>query len=169
MSTGRHGFRQLFTVPRNRRAVLASVIVMFMQQFCGVNVIAYYSTNVFLQAGFTQQSAFLASFGWGAINWLFALPAIWTIDTFGRRNLLLFTFPFMALFMFLAGFAFWIPETGNARVAVVTLAMYLFSECLEIIQVSSEAEFNLVRLCLLTWRRTCAVHVLCGGLPSVPP
>lgn len=101
---------------------------MFMQQFCGVNVIAYYSTNVFLQAGFSQQSAFLASFGWGAINWIFALPAIWTIDTFGRRNLLVTTFPFMAIFMFMAGFAFWIPGQ-TARVGIVTLAMYLFSKC----------------------------------------
>jgi Sugar (and other) transporter len=29
---------ELFTVPRNRRAALASFIVMYMQQFCGVNV-----------------------------------------------------------------------------------------------------------------------------------
>lgn len=31
-----------------------------------------------------------------AINFLFAFPAVYTIDTFGRRNLLLFTFPNMA-------------------------------------------------------------------------
>jgi MFS family permease len=29
-------FLELFTVPRNRRAALASWIVMFMQQFCGM-------------------------------------------------------------------------------------------------------------------------------------
>jgi MFS family permease len=40
-------FLELFTVPRNRRATLATWIVMFMQQFCGVNVIAYYSTTIF--------------------------------------------------------------------------------------------------------------------------
>ncbi|KAJ9366027.1 hypothetical protein DTO280E4_323 [Paecilomyces variotii] len=39
-------FMELFTVPRNARATLASWIVMFMQQFCGVNVIAYYSTTI---------------------------------------------------------------------------------------------------------------------------
>lgn len=38
---------ELFTIPRNRRAALASWIVMFMQQFCGVNIIAYYSTTIF--------------------------------------------------------------------------------------------------------------------------
>lgn len=40
-------FIELFTIPRNRRATLASWIVMFMQQFCGVNIIAYYSTTIF--------------------------------------------------------------------------------------------------------------------------
>lgn len=29
-------FLEIFTVPRNRRAMYASQIVMFMQQFCGV-------------------------------------------------------------------------------------------------------------------------------------
>jgi hypothetical protein len=31
----------------------------------------------------------------GLVNFVFAWPAIWTIDTFGRRTLLLFTFPQM--------------------------------------------------------------------------
>ena len=121
-----HRFVELFTIPRNRRAALASFIVMFMQQFCGINAVAYYSTNLFLQAGFSRTSAFLASFGFGAVNFLFALPAVKTIDTFGRRNLLLTTFPLMSLFLLLTGFAFWIPEDGNARIGVVTLGIYLF-------------------------------------------
>jgi len=39
--------------------------------------------------------------GFGIINFVFAIPAVRTIDTFGRRNLLLFTFPLMALCMLL--------------------------------------------------------------------
>jgi MFS family permease len=96
-----------------------------MQQFCGVNVIAYYSTQVFVEARFSLTQAFLASFGFGAVNFLFALPAVWTIDTFGRRNLLLTTFPLMSIFLLMTGFAFWIPE-GNGRLAVVALGIYLF-------------------------------------------
>lgn len=37
---------QLFTHQRSRHAMYASVTVMFLQQFCGVNVLAYYSTTV---------------------------------------------------------------------------------------------------------------------------
>jgi Sugar (and other) transporter len=39
LNTGRNKLLELIRVPRNRRAMLASEIVMFMQQFCGVNVI----------------------------------------------------------------------------------------------------------------------------------
>ncbi|OJT05084.1 Major myo-inositol transporter IolT [Trametes pubescens] len=127
IQTGRSLFLELFTVPRNRRATLASTIVMFMQQFCGINVIAYYSSNIFAQANFTQIQALIASWGFGMINWVFAFPAVWTIDTFGRRNLLLTTFPLMAVFLLLTGFAFYVPEENNARIGVVALGIYLFA------------------------------------------
>ncbi len=39
------------------------------QQFCGVNVIAYYSSEIFLQAGVSEVGALSASLGWGVINW----------------------------------------------------------------------------------------------------
>lgn len=96
------------------------------RQFCGVNVIAYYSSTVFVEGGLSEISALLASFGFGLINWLFAFPAVITIDTFGRRNLLLVTFPLMSLFLLLTGFAFFIPET-KARTGVIALGIYLFA------------------------------------------
>ncbi|PWY88187.1 hypothetical protein BO70DRAFT_177295 [Aspergillus heteromorphus CBS 117.55] len=122
-------FLELFTIPRNRRATLATWIVMFLQQFCGVNVIAYYSTTIFEDSGYSTQQALLASMGTGILNWVFALPAFFTIDTWGRRNLLLFTFPFLAIFLLWSGFSFWIDAddpTSKKRVAMVTTGMYLF-------------------------------------------
>lgn len=47
-------------------------IVMFMQQFCGVNVIAYYSSSIFEDSGFDTLTALGASMGFGVINFLFA-------------------------------------------------------------------------------------------------
>ncbi|EED20156.1 MFS sugar transporter, putative [Talaromyces stipitatus ATCC 10500] len=122
-------FMELFTIGRNRRATIGSWIVMFMQQFCGVNVIAYYSTTIFTSSGYSIQSALLASMGTGILNWVFALPATLTIDTFGRRNLLLTTFPFLAICLLWTGFSFWIePDIPDSkkRVAMVTTGMYLF-------------------------------------------
>ncbi|KAH9018016.1 MFS sugar transporter [Lactarius pseudohatsudake] len=74
---------------------------------------------------FIEIRALLASWGFGALNFVMALPAVYTIDTFGRRNLLLVTFPLMSLFLLMTGFAFWIPE-GNGQIAVVALGIYLF-------------------------------------------
>ena len=98
---------------------------------CGVNVIAYYSTTIFTDSGYSETSALLASMGTGILNWVFAIPALFTIDTWGRRNLLLFTFPFLGLCLLWTGFSFWIdPDDSSSkkRVAMVTTGMYLF-EC----------------------------------------
>ncbi|KAE8145652.1 hypothetical protein BDV25DRAFT_144448 [Aspergillus avenaceus] len=127
MKLGQNKILEMITVPRNRRALIASELVMFLQQFCGVNVIAYYSSEIFLEAT-NQRNALTASLGWGLINWLFAIPAVYTIDTFGRRNLLLTTFPLMSLSMFFTGFSFWIPQEthSSARLACIALGTYFF-------------------------------------------
>jgi len=119
----------LFTDGRSARALLASVTCMFFQQFCGVNVIAYYSTIILLRAGSQPTPALLASLGFGVINFVFALPAFWTIDTFGRRSLLLATFPFMAVCHALISIAFGVTnsnQTSNLRIGLTIASMYLF-------------------------------------------
>jgi hypothetical protein len=119
-------FFELFTVDRCRRALTASVICMFLQQMCGVNVTVYYSSKIMKEnANLPDRRALLLSAGFGIINFLFAFPAVWTIDTFGRRNLLLFTFPFMAIFQFIMVIAVSLPD-GTPRRALAIMGMYLF-------------------------------------------
>jgi hypothetical protein len=60
-----------------------------------INIIAFYAATIFVDAGFSTKDALLVSWGFGLTNFAFAWPAVWTIDTFGRRGLLLFTFPNM--------------------------------------------------------------------------
>jgi sugar porter (SP) family MFS transporter len=122
---GKHLFREMFTIPRNRRAAQSSFFVMFMQQFCGVNAIMYYSSSMFREAGFDTRMALITSLGCGITNWIFALPAVYTIDTFGRRNLLLTTFPLMCIFLLFTGFSFYIPDQ-TSRTACVATGIYLF-------------------------------------------
>ncbi|KAK4574529.1 hypothetical protein LTR86_001370 [Recurvomyces mirabilis] len=118
---------ELFTIPRVRRATLASFTVMIAQQMCGINIIAFYSSSVFQQAGATVLHSLLASFGFGLVNFVFAFPAVWTIDTFGRRALLLFTFPNMAWTLLAAGLCFLIPKDSSAHLACVALFIYMFA------------------------------------------
>lgn len=119
---------EMFTIRRNRNGALGAWIVMFMQQFCGINVIAYYSSSIFIESNLSEVKAMLASWGFGMINFVFAIPAIYTIDTFGRRNLLLTTFPLMAIFLLVAGFSFLTPEDNEkGRLAGVATGIYLFT------------------------------------------
>jgi hypothetical protein len=70
-------FFELFTVKRVKRATLASFVVMIAQQMCGINIIAFYSSTIFVNAGYSQKQALLASFGFGLVNFVFAFPAVW--------------------------------------------------------------------------------------------
>ncbi|RMD42793.1 hypothetical protein DV735_g2371, partial [Chaetothyriales sp. CBS 134920] len=117
---------ELFTIPRIRRATQASGIVMIAQQMCGINIIAFYSSTVFAEAGASYTASLFASWGFGLINFLFAWPAVWTIDTFGRRALLLFTFPNMCWTLLATGFCFWIPKDSKAHLGLIALFIYLF-------------------------------------------
>ncbi|KAI9775686.1 MAG: hypothetical protein M1839_000953 [Geoglossum umbratile] len=120
-------FIELFTIPRVRRATLASWTVMIAQQMCGINIIAFYSSTIFVNAGASAKNALLASFGFGLVNFVFAWPAVWTIDTYGRRTLLLFTFPQMAWTLLAAGFCFYIPEGNPAHLGMIAMFVFLFA------------------------------------------
>lgn len=96
-----------------------------------VNIIAYYSTKIFTDAGFSRETALLASFGCGAVNWLGAFPAVLTIDRLGRRYLLLITLPALASCLFWAGSGFAIQNNNNnndsnLRTSVVVASIYIF-------------------------------------------
>jgi MFS family permease len=120
-------FIQLFTIPRVRRATLASFTVMIAQQMCGINIIAFYSSTIFSKSGFTDHQALWASWGFGLINFLFAFPALWTIDTFGRRALLLFTFPNMAWSLLAGGLCALISPQYKIHLALVAMFIYIFA------------------------------------------
>ncbi|KAF2134444.1 MFS sugar transporter-like protein [Dothidotthia symphoricarpi CBS 119687] len=129
---GKSLWKEFFFVRRNRRAAQSSFFVMTLQQYCGVNVIAYYSSSIFEQAGFSRSEALLTSMGTGVTNFLFAIPAVYTIDTFGRRNLLLTTFPLMGLCLIWCGMSFFMPELDSngqpsqARLGSIAAAIYTF-------------------------------------------
>ncbi|KAM3511860.1 hypothetical protein MY11210_004478 [Beauveria gryllotalpidicola] len=121
-------FADLFTVPRVRRANLSAFVVMIAQQMCGINIIAFYSTSIFKESGLPEFKAMIGSFGFGLVNWLFAFPAFWTIDTFGRRSLLLFTFPQMFWTLLAAGLCTLIDkDMGDLRTGLVCLFVFLFA------------------------------------------
>lgn len=118
---------QLFSVPRLRRASLASAVCVISQQFSGINIMSFYSSTIFSEAGYGTKQTLLASWGFGFTMFVFAFPAVYTMDTWGRRNLLLFTFPLMAACLAIAGCCFLIDTENGARVPLIALFVYLFT------------------------------------------
>ncbi|KAK4954431.1 hypothetical protein LTR10_007862 [Elasticomyces elasticus] len=115
----------LFKIARNRHALYASYTVMFCQQACGINIIAFYSSTLFSSSGFSATAALWASVVFGFINFLGAFPAIWAMDSLGRRSLLLWSLPAMAVTMLLASFSFRLPE-GTTRFVALAGLIYTF-------------------------------------------
>jgi uncharacterized membrane protein len=77
-------------------------------------------------AGRVDQDALLLSISFGIINFLFAFFAVWTINSFGHRNLLLSTFAFMALFQTFNAIAFALFKRSTVQHTLAITGMYLF-------------------------------------------
>ncbi|KAF7674591.1 plastidic glucose transporter 4 [Alternaria burnsii] len=97
-----------FRVPRIRRSNYAASTVMIAQQMCGINIISFYSSTIFSDAGYTSDQALYASLGYGAVQ---------------------VTFPVMCIFLLAAGLTLLQPESVSqaARVGPVVLFIYLFT------------------------------------------
>ncbi|OAL45338.1 putative facilitated glucose transporter [Pyrenochaeta sp. DS3sAY3a] len=119
-----------FSVPRIRRANYGASTVMLAQQMCGINIISFYSSTIFRNAGYTPTEALYASLGYGAVQVVFTIPTLFLIDTKGRRTLCLITFPLMCIFLLAAGLSL-LKDDGSraARVGPVVLFVYLFTIC----------------------------------------
>jgi SP family arabinose:H+ symporter-like MFS transporter len=80
--------KELFK-PGLRMAMLVGVILALFSQITGINAVIYYAPEIFKNAGFGAQSAFMQTVIIGVVNTLFTFVAIWLIDKAGRRVLLL--------------------------------------------------------------------------------
>ncbi|KAI1410458.1 MFS general substrate transporter [Hypoxylon sp. FL1857] len=121
-------YRQLFVERRLRNALISSSIVALAQQLCGINIFAFYSGTLFsgVLAPGDPLSPMLYSLGYGAINFVFGLPAIRTIDTLGRRKWLVLTLPVMCLLMMAAALSS-LHHDQTTRVALIAVFVFLFA------------------------------------------
>lgn len=84
-----HGVQSesLFQAKFNRLIWLA-FFISFFNQFSGINAFLYYSPRIFEASGMAESSAFISSFGVGAVNLIFTLLGMLLIDKLGRKTLL---------------------------------------------------------------------------------
>lgn len=115
-----------FFVKKNLRfAFLVSSFNMFMQQYCGVNVLVGYTTTILVHANIDSTTAIAGSIGIGGGCFLATFFSSQCIDRFGRRPMLLATFPFLAICLFWLGGSLYL-EDSIKRLGSGLTAMYLF-------------------------------------------
>jgi sugar porter (SP) family MFS transporter len=121
-------FQDLFE-PKMTRILLVGVTLAVLQQWSGINVIFNYAEEIFRQAGYGVSSIMFNIVITGAVNLLFTLIAIQTVDRFGRRALMLVGCAGIAFFHTLIGLGYMLHLKGPVVVAPVlaTLACYGFS------------------------------------------
>lgn len=75
--------------PGLRMALIVGVGLSVFGQFTGVNIIVYYGPTILEDAGFPLESALQFQVAIGIINLIFTIIALWKIDSWGRRPLLI--------------------------------------------------------------------------------
>lgn len=135
---------------------------------CRLTVIAFYSSSIFVDAGYSARQALYASLGFGAVNFLFAFPALFTIDTCQPNHS--FSYPCKLIIFF--------KPSWSSQLA----PLYISTDGLDpprcwFLLFNSHISWNYanwthrilylpLRSFLLSRRRTCTIHVLCGGVPT---
>ncbi|KAK6822840.1 hypothetical protein PG987_014385 [Apiospora arundinis] len=85
-----YGYVQLFRSWDNFKRVAIAWLVMFWQQWSGIDAIIYYASNVFQSFGFsTGTIALLATGVTGSVFMVSTLPAMVLIDRLGRKTMLM--------------------------------------------------------------------------------
>ena len=119
---------QLFSIARNRRAALASSVVMASQQLSGINIFAFLVASILTAAGSKPIVSLWSSFAWAACNAIFSCVAYWYIDSKGRRFLLLCSLILMIPLILGQAFTFAISTSlkhGSVHNGIVILLIML--------------------------------------------
>ena len=118
--------RQLME-PRYGRVLLLGLVVAVFQQWCGTNVIFNYAQEIFVGAGFDVDGMFINIVITGIANVVFTFVALYTIEKWGRRTLMLIGAGSLGLIYFILGACYFAGLTGILMVALVVAAISVYA------------------------------------------
>lgn len=85
------------------KVLIIGILLSVFQQVVGINVVLYYAPTIFKGLGFGNDAAMWQTVIMGFVNIIFTLVAIFTVDRFGRKPLLIIGSVGMAIGMFAIG------------------------------------------------------------------
>ena len=78
---------KLFTY--GKKVILIGALLSFFQQAIGINVVLYYAPRIFANLGVGDNASMIQTVIMGFVNIIFTLIAIFSVDKFGRKPLLM--------------------------------------------------------------------------------
>ncbi|MBO4444599.1 MAG: sugar porter family MFS transporter [Bacteroidaceae bacterium] len=120
------GLAELFSHKYSRVLLLGLIIAVF-QQWCGTNVIFNYAQEIFVAAGFDVNMMFINIVITGIANVLFTFVAIYTVEKWGRRKLMLIGAGGLGIIYLILGFCYYFHVTGIFMVVLVVLAISCYA------------------------------------------
>ena len=103
--------------------IFIGVMLSVFQQFIGINVVLYYAPEIFKNVGFDTNASLFQTIIVGAVNLIFTVVAILTVDKLGRKPLQIIGALVMAVAMFALGGAFALQVKGV--MALLCMLLYI--------------------------------------------
>ena len=110
-----------------RRVLLLGLVIAVFQQWCGTNVIFNYAQEIFVGAGFDVDGMFINIVITGIANVIFTFVALYTIEKWGRRTLILLGAGGLGLIYLVLGTCYFFEVKGFVMVALVVAAISTYA------------------------------------------
>ena len=125
-TTQEAGLKELMHAKYAKVLLLGLVIAVF-QQWCGTNVIFNYAQEIFVGAGFDVDGMFINIVITGIANVVFTFVALYTIEKWGRRTLMLMGAGGLGLIYLILGTCYFFEVKGVLMVALVVAAISVYA------------------------------------------
>ena len=124
---GNHNSKFYILHPQFRRVLLLGLVIAVFQQWCGTNVIFNYAQEIFVGAGFDVDGMFINIVITGIANVIFTFVALYTIEKWGRRTLMLIGAGGLGLIYLTLGTCYFFEVKGVLMVLLVVLAISVYA------------------------------------------
>ena len=110
-----------------RRVLILGLIIAVFQQWCGTNVIFNYAQEIFTGAGYDVDGMFIDIVITGIANVAFTFVALYTIEKWGRRTLMLIGAGGLGLIYLTLGTCYFFEVKGVMMVVLVVTAISVYA------------------------------------------
>lgn len=107
--------------------LLLGLVIAVFQQWCGTNVIFNYAQEIFVSAGFDVDGMFINIVITGIANVVFTFVALYTIEKWGRRTLMLIGAGGLGCIYLVLGICYYLGVTGVLMVVLVVAAISVYA------------------------------------------